>query len=173
MRASVRSAVCPDPTSVRASPSPACASSTLFCSSAPARTVRRMGPAPARPPIPSPGLLFYPPFLPRPPCPNIPRRGPGPGAPARDFQRRLGQPVGRVETGRAKTAGREGVRKAFESLVAYGLGPVVGDAPTAQIQCRALLGADAADAQVVGEIGPTAVRHAVSGNGLKPAQRSL
>src|SRR5215216_6477524 len=61
-------------------------------------------------------------------------------APARNFESRFGQTVGRVKSVRSEPTRPESFPKSFESLHSHGLGPVKGNGPGAKVERGALLG---------------------------------
>ncbi len=82
------------------------------------------------------------------------------GRAAGDEERRFGQAVTGREGLPAEPLGREGRGKAVERLRPYRLGTVEGDRPGGEVEPLALLRGDLLAAELIGEVGAAAGRHA-------------
>ena len=88
-------------------------------------------------------------------------------------QRRFGKPVAWIGRAGTEAARGEGLGKALQRVGADRFCPVIGDAPTAQVEAGALFGRNPARAHVIGEIGTTADGGVVARNRLNPSQGAL
>ncbi len=88
-------------------------------------------------------------------------------------QGRFGHAIARIERFATKPAGLEVFGKPLDRLGPHRLCAVEGQTPVAQIERGSLLGRDLGDAQVVGEVRPTADRAAIPRDRLQPAERLL
>src|SRR5204863_7113534 len=91
----------------------------------------------------------------------------------RDEQRRFGEPVTRTKGRWVEAAGGERAMKRGERRLADRFSAVEGQAPPPQVEAISLRLADAAHAQLVGEVRPAADRRANGRNGAQPPSRPL
>ncbi|GAA3062470.1 hypothetical protein GCM10020000_52210 [Streptomyces olivoverticillatus] len=97
----------------------------------------------------------------------------GAGRAAGDDEGGLGEPVTGVHRPGLEPGGGEAFGEGVEGVGAHGLGAVEGDAPAGEVEGGDLLVGDAAQAQVVAEVGAAARGDAVVVDGLEPADGPL
>src|SRR5262249_44669063 len=85
--------------------------------------------------------------------------------PSRHHERRLGESVARMESFKPKAAGAEYLGEPLQGLGPDWFGTVHGADPAAQVELRPLLRRHLADAEIVSEVGSSAVRPLVLRDG--------